>query len=79
MDDTAARRLIAEQLAVSKDLIIDTAEFRRHLGADSLDLVSLTMLIEERFDVEIREYEAERCATVGGAIALLREKAAAAG
>ena len=74
MDEDAARKLIAEELALPPDAIVDEARFRQNLGADSLDLVTMTMLMEERFDVEISEDEAESCATVGEAIRLLRAK-----
>jgi len=73
MDEVAARRLIARELAVALPAVVDEADFRC-LGADSLDLVSMTMLIEEHFDVAISPDEAEHCTTVGAAICLLRAK-----
>ena len=69
MDDEA-RNLIASHLGVARDLIRDHVTFRE-LGADSLDLVSLTMAFEEQFDLPISDQEAEACASVGDAIALL--------
>ncbi len=74
MDEGAVRRLIAEELAVDLDQVDDRAEFRRDLGADSLDIVSLTMRVEEMLDVEVPDDEAESCQTVGDAMALLRQK-----
>jgi acyl carrier protein len=65
-----ARDLIAEHLGVSRALIQDQVSFRE-LGADSLDLVSLTMAFEEAFDLSISDELAEACTTVGDAISLL--------
>ena len=72
MDLLAARSVIAEHLAVPCELILDEAEFRE-LGADSLDLITLTMAFEEAFDVEIADDQVEHCRTVGDALALLRQ------
>jgi len=69
MDDSA-RRLIAEHLGVSPSRVNDDAAFR-DLGADSLDLVSLTMAFEEAFDLRIPDEQAEGCTTVADALALL--------
>jgi len=69
MDDSA-RRLIAEHLGVTPSRVVDEAAFR-DLGADSLDLVSLTMAFEEAFDLHIPDDQAEGCATVADALALL--------
>ncbi len=71
MDLPAARRVIAEHLAVPCELIRDEARFRE-LGADSLDLITLTMALEEAFDVEIADDQVEHCRTVGDALGLLR-------
>jgi acyl carrier protein len=69
-----ARALIAEELAVPVGRVVDAATFRDDLGADSLDLVELTMRLEERFDIAVSEEEAIACATVGDALKLLRGK-----
>ena len=68
--DEDARRLIADHLGVLDTSISDAVTFR-DLGADSLDLISLTMALEERFDLHISDLDAEACATVGDAVALL--------
>lgn len=68
--EESARKVIAEHLGVSQALILDTVSFRS-LGADSLDLVSLTMAFEEAFDLHIPDDQAEGCTTVGDAMALL--------
>jgi acyl carrier protein len=68
-----ARDLIAEHLGVSRSLIHDQVSFRS-LGADSLDLVSLTMAFEESFDLPISDELAETCTTVGDALTLLEQQ-----
>lgn len=74
MDIALAKELIAGHLAVPVELVTEGARFGQDLGADSLDQVSLTMLLEEEFDIAITDAETERCATVGDALALLRVK-----
>jgi acyl carrier protein len=60
--------IIVEQLSVDKDKVVSGASFIDDLGADSLDLVELIMAMEEEFDVEIPDEEAEKIATVQNAI-----------
>ncbi|MEA3469376.1 MAG: acyl carrier protein [Thermodesulfobacteriota bacterium] len=60
--------IIVEQLSVDKDKVVAGASFVDDLGADSLDLVELIMAMEEEFDVEIPDEEAEKIATVQNAI-----------
>lgn len=60
--------IIVEQLSVDKDKVVQGASFVDDLGADSLDLVELIMAMEEEFDVEIPDEEAEKIATVQDAI-----------
>lgn len=60
--------IIVEQLSVDKDKVVPKASFVDDLGADSLDLVELIMAMEEEFDVEIPDEEAEKIATVQDAI-----------
>ena len=70
--------IIVEQLQVSKDEIVPEASFVDDLGADSLDIVELVMAMEEEFDVEIPDDDAEKIQTIGDAISYLKEKLAAA-
>jgi acyl carrier protein len=70
VDHEAARYIIADHLGVCVEKVEDRATFRS-LGADSLDLVMLTMRFEEAYDVEISETQAEGCDTVGDALHLL--------
>ena len=60
--------IIAEQLGVAEDEIKTTSSFIEDLGADSLDIVELVMAMEEEFEVEIPDEEAENIKTVGDAI-----------
>jgi len=60
--------IIVEQLSVDRDKVVPGASFVDDLGADSLDLVELIMAMEEEFDIEIPDEEAEKIATVQHAI-----------
>ena len=60
--------IIVEQLSVDKEKVVAGASFVDDLGADSLDLVELIMAMEEEFDVEIPDEEAEKITTVQDAI-----------
>ena len=60
--------IIAEQLGVAEDEIKTTSSFIEDLGADSLDIVELVMAMEEVFEVEIPDEEAENIKTVQDAI-----------
>ncbi len=60
--------IIVEQLSVEKEKVVPNASFVDDLGADSLDLVELIMSMEEGFDIEIPDEEAEKIATVQDAI-----------
>jgi acyl carrier protein len=62
------RGIIAEQLGVAEDEIKSTSSFIEDLGADSLDIVELVMAMEEEFEVEIPDEEAENIKTVQDAI-----------
>jgi len=66
--------LIVEQLGVSKDEVVGQASFVDDLGADSLDIVELVMSIEESFDIEIPDEDAEKLQTIGDAITYLKER-----
>ena len=63
MDDTKARRVMADHLGITCGLVVDAASLR-DLGADSLDLISLTLRMEEEFNVKISDEQAGCCATV---------------
>lgn len=65
--------LIVEQLGVSKEEAVPKASFIDDLGADSLDIVELVMSLEEEFDIEIPDEDAEKIQTIGDAIDYLKE------
>ena len=62
------KKIIAEKLSVDLDEIVPEASFVDDLGADSLDLVELIMSMEEEFDVEIPDEDAEKLVTVKDAL-----------
>jgi acyl carrier protein len=62
------RDIIVEQLGVDPEQVTPEASFVDDLGADSLDTVELVMALEEEFDLEIPDEEAEKITTVGDAI-----------
>ncbi|HYG69633.1 MAG TPA: acyl carrier protein [Anaeromyxobacteraceae bacterium] len=62
------KNIIAEQLGVGEDEIKATSSFIEDLGADSLDIVELVMAMEEEFEVEIPDEEAENIKTVQDAV-----------
>lgn len=69
------KKLILEQLDVQEKEITLEARFIDDLGADSLDIVELIMSIEEEFEIEMSDEDAERVATVGDAVAYIVEHA----
>jgi acyl carrier protein len=62
------KKIIAEKLSVDLEEIVPEASFVDDLGADSLDLVELIMSMEEEFDVEISDDDAEKMVTVKDAL-----------
>ena len=62
------KAVIVEQLAVSLDQVVPQASFIEDLGADSLDIVELIMALEEEYDIEIPDEDAEKITTVQNAI-----------
>jgi acyl carrier protein len=78
-DEIAGRikSVIAEQLAVGSEQVVPGASFVADLGADSLDIVELVMALEEEFDIEIPDEDAEKMNSVGDVINYVVEKKAA--
>lgn len=62
------KSIIVEQLGVKEDEVRNESSFVEDLGADSLDTVELVMALEEEFDIEIPDEEAEKITTVQSAI-----------
>jgi acyl carrier protein len=71
------KKIIAEQLGVKEDQIVPEASFINDLGADSLDTVELVMALEEEFDIEIPDEDAEKIKTVGDAVNYIKAHAKA--
>lgn len=67
------RAIIVEQLDANEDEVVPDALFDEDLGADSLDLVELVMQMEDEFDVEIPDEDAENIRTVQDAINYVRQ------
>ena len=68
------KEIIAKELEVDAKQVVPEAKFIEDLGADSLDIVELVMAMEEEFDIEIPDEDAERIQTIGDATAYLKEK-----
>lgn len=62
------KKIIVEQLGVKEEEVKPEASFENDLGADSLDIVELVMALEEEFETEIPDEEAEKIRTVEAAI-----------
>jgi acyl carrier protein len=62
------KKIIAEKLSVDLEEVVEEASFVDDLGADSLDLVELIMSMEEEFDIDISDEDAEKLVTVKDAI-----------
>ncbi|CAH2031000.1 acyl carrier protein [Trichlorobacter ammonificans] len=75
MSDVAkkVKEIVAEQLGVDEDKVVNEASFMDDLGADSLDTVELVMALEEEFDIEIPDEDAEKIQTVQDAIDYITE------
>jgi acyl carrier protein len=68
------KELVIDRLNVEEEQIKPDASFVEDLGADSLDIVELIMGIEEEFDVEIPDEDAEKLTNVGEALAYVKGK-----
>ena len=68
------KKIVVEQLGVGEDQVSSEASFVDDLGADSLDTVELVMALEEEFEMEIPDEEAEKITTVQQAIDYINQK-----
>ena len=68
------KSIVAEQLGVKVEEVTPEASFIDDLGADSLDTVELVMALEEEFDIEIPDEEAEKIATVQDATSYISSR-----
>ena len=66
------KEIVVEQLGVEDSEVTMEASFIDDLGADSLDIVELIMALEEEFDLEIPDKEAEKITTVGDAVEYIK-------
>ena len=67
------KEIIVEQLGVAETAVVGDASFIDDLGADSLDIVELIMALEEEFDIEIPDADAEKVVTVGDVVDYIKE------
>jgi acyl carrier protein len=72
--EAKVKDLVVEQLGVSADEVKPESSFVESLGADSLDLTELIMAMEEEFDIEIDDEDAQKIATVQDAINYIKAK-----
>ena len=68
--------IIVEQLGATREEIVPEASFIDDLGADSLDIVELVMAMEEAFDIEIPDEDAEKIQTFGDVVSYLKGRVA---
>ena len=67
------RSIIVDQLGVESDKVTADAKFIEDLGADSLDTVELVMALEENFDIEVPDEEAEKLQSVADVVAYIEK------
>jgi acyl carrier protein len=67
------RNIVAERLGVDEDKVTPEAEFIGDLNADSLDLVEVIMALEQEFDLEVSDEDAENIRTVGDAVSFIED------
>lgn len=68
------KEITVEQLGVDEDVVTMEASFINDLEADSLDIVELMMALEEEFDIEIPDEDAEKISVVADAVAYIQER-----
>jgi acyl carrier protein len=68
------QKVVVEQLDVDAGEVTEKASFVEDLGADSLDVVELVMALEEEFDIEIPDDDAEKITTIAQAVTYIDEK-----
>ena len=69
------KEIIVEQLGVVENAVTEEASFIDDLGADSLDIVELIMALEEEFDIEIPDADAEKVVTVNDVVDYIKDNA----
>jgi len=76
MSDTfnKVKAIIAERLSIDESKITESSSFIEDLGADSLDTVELIMQLEEAFNIQIPDEDAEKISTVGDAVKYIEKE-----
>ena len=69
--------IVVDRLGVEADQVVESAEFIGDLDADSLDLVEVIMAMEQEFDLEIKDEDAEKIRTVNDAVKYIDEHSGA--
>jgi len=72
--ESRVKEIITEQLGVSVEDLKTGSSFIEDLGADSLDIVELVMAMEQEFETEIPDEDAEKILTVGDAVSYIHER-----
>ncbi len=72
--EAKVKKIVVEQLGLSEDAVKNDSAFVEDLGADSLDLTELIMAMEEEFDLEIDDEDAQGMKTVQNAIDYIEKK-----
>ena len=72
--ESQVKAIVAEQLGVKAEQVTSDASFVDDLGADSLDTVELVMALEEEFEIEIPDEDAEKITTVSQAISYISDR-----
>jgi acyl carrier protein len=67
-------KIVVDRLGIDESQVTLEASFKEDLGADSLDVVELVMELEDEFDMEISDDDAEKIATVGDAVNYINNK-----
>jgi acyl carrier protein len=68
------KEIVAEELERDINTLSSESNFSKDLGADSLDVVELVMTLEEKFDFEIPDEEAEKMKTIGDVVTYIKER-----
>jgi len=68
------KEIVADKLSISEEQVTEAASFIDDLGADSLDTVELVMALEDEFDLDIPDEEAEKLTTIGKVIDYVLDK-----
>ena len=72
--ESRVKQIVIEQLGVKEEEVSNDASFVDDLGADSLDTVELVMALEEEFDIEIQDEQAEKITTIQQAIDFIKSE-----